>query len=264
MIKKIISGGQRGADQAALDAAIQWKIPHGGWISKGMLTEAGKLHGKYKLTEMPAGSHTRTRVQNVIDSDGALIVSHGPLTGISKYTKEKAEEHNRPCLHIDLEKISVIEASRAVKNWASDSKVETLNVTGPGLDEDKYIYTATKQILATLFRMERFAGGINADPILPETIKGVIELLSDELPLREKVQIARMAEDDLINIHATLGSKIRDRYLWDGNVPLIMDCIHRSGKEAMDEDEASRMIIYALWAHLKKIHRLRVVDNRTP
>jgi hypothetical protein len=33
MIKKIISGGQTGADQAVLDAAIKLDILHGGWIS---------------------------------------------------------------------------------------------------------------------------------------------------------------------------------------------------------------------------------------
>jgi len=32
MIKKIISGGQTGADRAALDVAIKLGIPHGGWI----------------------------------------------------------------------------------------------------------------------------------------------------------------------------------------------------------------------------------------
>ena len=29
MLKKIISGGQVGADQAALDAAIKYNFPHG-------------------------------------------------------------------------------------------------------------------------------------------------------------------------------------------------------------------------------------------
>ena len=33
VIKKIISGGQTGADRAALDSAIQHNIPHGGSIS---------------------------------------------------------------------------------------------------------------------------------------------------------------------------------------------------------------------------------------
>ena len=43
MIEKIISGGQTGTDQAALDAAIKLGIPHGGWIPKGHLTEDGPL-----------------------------------------------------------------------------------------------------------------------------------------------------------------------------------------------------------------------------
>lgn len=34
MLKKIISGGQTGVDRAALDAAIESGIDHGGWIPK--------------------------------------------------------------------------------------------------------------------------------------------------------------------------------------------------------------------------------------
>ena len=49
MIRKIISGGQTGADQAALDAAIKLGIAHGGWIPKGRLTEKGTLPNKYQL-----------------------------------------------------------------------------------------------------------------------------------------------------------------------------------------------------------------------
>jgi len=39
MLTKIIAGGQTGADQAALDVAIEFDIPHGGWIPKGRKTE---------------------------------------------------------------------------------------------------------------------------------------------------------------------------------------------------------------------------------
>ena len=46
MIEKIISGGQSGADQAALDAAIKLGISHGGWIPKGRITEDGTLPDK--------------------------------------------------------------------------------------------------------------------------------------------------------------------------------------------------------------------------
>ena len=55
-IKKIISGGQTGADRAALDVAIELGIPHGGWIPKGRKAEDGVLPDKYQLQEMPTAS----------------------------------------------------------------------------------------------------------------------------------------------------------------------------------------------------------------
>ena len=42
MIKRIISGGQTGADRAALDFAIKMDLPHGGWVPVGRLAEDGR------------------------------------------------------------------------------------------------------------------------------------------------------------------------------------------------------------------------------
>ena len=80
-IRKIISGGQTGADQAALDFAIDRGIPHGGWVPKGRKTETGMLPEKYQLKEMETASYSKRTEQNVIDSDGTFIISHGTLTG---------------------------------------------------------------------------------------------------------------------------------------------------------------------------------------
>ena len=80
-INKIVSGGQTGADQAALNVAIKLSIPHGGWIPKGRITEAGFLPSKYKLQEMPSKSYALRTEQNVNDSNGTLVVSHGALRG---------------------------------------------------------------------------------------------------------------------------------------------------------------------------------------
>ena len=49
MLKRIVSGGQTGADRAALDVALTFDIPHGGWIPQGRKTEDGPLPTKYKL-----------------------------------------------------------------------------------------------------------------------------------------------------------------------------------------------------------------------
>ncbi|WP_236027880.1 putative molybdenum carrier protein, partial [Candidatus Methylacidithermus pantelleriae] len=43
MIEKIVSGGQTGADRAALDWAIATHIPHGGWCPLGRQAEDGEI-----------------------------------------------------------------------------------------------------------------------------------------------------------------------------------------------------------------------------
>ena len=59
MIKKIISGGQTGAGQAALDVALAFELPYGGWIPRGRKTENGPLPQKYHLKEADSASYTR-------------------------------------------------------------------------------------------------------------------------------------------------------------------------------------------------------------
>jgi len=118
MLRKIISNGQ--TDQGALDAAINLDIPHGGWIPKGRMTENGPLPAKYNLQEMPTKSYPRRTEQNVKDSDGALILFHGKLSGGSALTKRLADKHKRPCLHIDLNKSTNSEAVSIITRWIID------------------------------------------------------------------------------------------------------------------------------------------------
>jgi putative molybdenum carrier protein len=40
---RVVSGGQTGADRAALDFAIKHGFEHGGWCPKGRLAEDGPL-----------------------------------------------------------------------------------------------------------------------------------------------------------------------------------------------------------------------------
>ncbi len=77
LLDKIVSGGQTGADRAALDFAVKFNIPHGGWITKGRRTESGPLPGFLQVKgdgyqDYPA----RTR-QNTLDSDGTVIIDEG-------------------------------------------------------------------------------------------------------------------------------------------------------------------------------------------
>jgi len=152
MVEKIVSGGQTGADRAALDVAIKLGIPHGGWIPKGRTTETGPLPDTYRMREMPAAGYAKRTEQNVIDSDGTLIVSHGALDGGSALTKALAEEHGRPHFHLNMDRLSVGEAADVLKGWIEDNGVRVLNVAGPRASRDPDIYSVTAAVLEVLFR----------------------------------------------------------------------------------------------------------------
>jgi hypothetical protein len=147
MVKKIISGGQTGADQAALNVAIKLGISHGGWIPKGRLTENGMLDNKYHLKEMETTNYNLRTEQNVIDSDGTLIISHGKLTGGSEYTRDMALRHGRPWLHINLNKTKSSQAASQIKHWLAEHEIDVLNVAGPRASKDPAIYRSTTDVL---------------------------------------------------------------------------------------------------------------------
>jgi hypothetical protein len=143
MLKKIISGGQTGADVAGLDVAIKHGIPHGGAISKGRQTEDGTLPEKYNLQEMPTKSYPKRTEKNVVDSDGTVIFSHGKLSGGSLLTKKKAIQHGKPVLHLDMEEATVEEAADLLKDFIQKNEIEILNVAGSRGSKDPEIYGKT-------------------------------------------------------------------------------------------------------------------------
>lgn len=147
MLKKIISGGQTGADQAGLDAAIKHNIPHGGAIPKGRLTEDGVLPKKYLLEEMATNSYPKRTEKNVVDSDGTVIFTHGKLTGGSLLTKKKAIEHSKPVLHLDMLDHNVEGAAALLQQFIQNHSIQVLNVAGSRASKDKKIYAATFSVI---------------------------------------------------------------------------------------------------------------------
>ena len=71
---KIISGGQTGADRAALDAAISLGVGYGGSVPPGRKAEDGIVPLEYtQLTELSSGSYSARTEKNIVDSDATLI-----------------------------------------------------------------------------------------------------------------------------------------------------------------------------------------------
>lgn len=163
MLSKIISGGQTGADQAALDAAIELGIPHGGWIPKGRLTEDGPLPDKYTLTEMPTKDYLKRTKKNVLDSDGTVIFSHGDLTGGSKRTADFATELCKPFLHVDLNKTLPSQSAEVIAAWIKGHDITVLNVAGSRASKDPQIYDRVRivmEIALELVKEREVWGGV--------------------------------------------------------------------------------------------------------
>jgi hypothetical protein len=68
----IISGGQTGADRAALDWALEHDVPCGGWCPKGRNAEDGPIDPKYPLKETPSASYIQRTEWNVRDSEATI------------------------------------------------------------------------------------------------------------------------------------------------------------------------------------------------
>jgi hypothetical protein len=128
---KIISGGQTGADRAALDWALAHGVPHGGWCPKGRLAEDGAIDEKYDLRETPEAEYSQRTGWNVRDGDATVVVSRAArLTGGSLFTMELAAAQREPCLHLSG-LLDAPENARQLRDFIRRNGVKILNVAGP-------------------------------------------------------------------------------------------------------------------------------------
>jgi hypothetical protein len=273
VIRKIISGGQIGADQAALDVAIKLGISNGGWIQKDRKTQSGILPVKYQLKELPTAGYKQRIEKNVIDSDGTVIISHGDPTGGAEYSRKMADKHHRQCLQMDLKENSTFIIASKINTWVSENNIEVLNVTGSRVSEDSTIYKDTMDIVEGAILL----GLIKAKPgepgsddhqsdyfdkglIPPGTVDEAVIKLILEMDLQDRVQLANLKKEELAQLDLSLGSYIKDQLLGNGvNRRLFESCITVSGNNTLNEIDATRVIIEKLWGKLKETHLLRIL-----
>jgi len=148
---RIISGGQTGADRAGLDFAIEHDIPHGGWCPKGRRAEDGQVPDRYNVKEMPTSGYPPRTEQNVVDSDGTMIVTKsGKMTTGSALTEKLARKHKKPCLHVALEEMEKAGAPATgllVAEWLAKNDIRVLNVAGSRESTTPGIHDVTVRLL---------------------------------------------------------------------------------------------------------------------
>lgn len=147
-VKKIISGGQTGADRAALDWAIEHQIEHGGWCPQGRRAEDGSIESRYALRETPLTKYAQRTEWNIRDADGTVLITLNPrLVGESKHVLELARRHKKPLLRLSRT-VPLRQCVTALRTFIHEHQIGTLNVTGPRGSEEPGIEDFVREVLS--------------------------------------------------------------------------------------------------------------------
>jgi len=143
---KVVSGGQSGVDRAALDAALELKLPCGGYVPKGRLAEDGPIPYRYPMTESESGDYRVRTELNVVHSDATLILHRGPMFGGTLLTEELCRKNGKTAFAVDLA-AGVEPAVERIREFLKRQSPAVLNVAGPRESNSPGIYAASLAVL---------------------------------------------------------------------------------------------------------------------
>jgi len=147
----IISGGQTGVDRAALDFAIKYKIPCGGWCPKGRVAENGKISDKYPLKETANSAYSERTEKNILDSDATLIIHSFIIDNGTMLTTELCSKYNKLFFELNLE--DGLKISELI-NWIQSNHIKVLNIAGPRESNSPGIYKKALVYLELVYKWE--------------------------------------------------------------------------------------------------------------
>ncbi len=274
LVRKILACGQTGAELAALDVAVKLGLGHGGWAPRGLRNEEGSLPDYLDMRESPHSGYPHAMEQNIVESDGTLLITRGVKTPETRHAVKVTLKHHRQLLHVDLSQQSAFEGASLASSWFALQRIETVFVTGPPKSLDPKIYHQVKKLLETAFYLgfvktgmdprhgqtTSSGGSTKAVGDRPPSVDHAVVLLKKALPLKERTLMANMQPDELESLRSGLGEYIKQNFgLYAGNPTLMEDCMRRGHLDRPLPDEACAVILRALWKDLQSSHKLRRV-----
>jgi hypothetical protein len=129
-LRKVISGGQTGADQAGLVAAKRFGLETGGQIPKGFRTLTGPrpdLGPMFGITEHASDDYAPRTYCNVHDSDGTVRLAGNFSSRGEVCTKKAIDKYKRHVFDVDLTDPPPV---RDFVGWLTGHDIGVLNVAG--------------------------------------------------------------------------------------------------------------------------------------
>jgi Circularly permutated YpsA SLOG family len=152
----VVSGGQTGADRAALDFAIEHGIAHGGWCPRGRLAEDGRIDARYQLQETISRRYSERTEWNVRDCDATVVFTIGPqVSGGTALTVEIAARLGKPWLHLSGDAGAASgEHARKLLDFLATHAGRRLNVAGPRASHEPKVAAFVHDVLEAALAMD--------------------------------------------------------------------------------------------------------------
>jgi hypothetical protein len=99
---------------------------------------------------------------------------------------------------------------------------------------------------------------------LPRTVDQVVELLSQDMSLRDKAVMAQLSENELdSSVYLAMAKIIRKEFgLYSNNTELLKSCCSYLGREYDAYEDPAMVIMKELWKKIKKTHNLHLVKRQ--
>jgi hypothetical protein len=157
-LERVISGGQTGADRAALAAARAAGLPTGGWMPLGFLAHDGprpEFAHLYGVRETASPNYPPRTRRNVRESDATLRVATVWDSPGELLTLELCRRYGKPCRDVTP---GAGPTSEEVAAWVAAAGVRVLNVAGNAEQTSPGIEAAAAELLGEVFRLLVLAG----------------------------------------------------------------------------------------------------------
>lgn len=153
MLKRVLSGGQCGADLAGLITAKKFGIPTGGWIPKGFITQLGK-HPEYaelyNIQEHSSPLYPPRTFQNAKESDGTIRFAYDLNSAGEKCTLKAILQYKKPYIDVNLHN-SI--PHQEVVDWIITNNIQILNIAGNSEKTYGGITFVVQEYLEEIFKL---------------------------------------------------------------------------------------------------------------
>jgi len=166
MIKKLISGGQTGADSCIVQVGRRLGIATGGLVPRGWKTELGAKPALKRcgFTESSSADYAVRTRQNVEQSDATLIFATNPNSDGTRLTVDHAKKIGKPFLAVNP---FAPEAVESVGPWLRAKQPAVLNVAGNRESKAPGIARQAEKVLYAVLSLQAVDENVVCPPKSP-------------------------------------------------------------------------------------------------